>query len=366
MNRCIYCLRDDNEVSFDTRDHIILRSLGGQRRLKKGIVCDICNNEIFSPIETGFTYDSIISISRQFNGPEGTHSLYRTKLHIMTVKNINEPCIGYIEQGGVPKEPLQFKVKGNIFECIANNEENLESEINRFIEIIKRIDYSKIKIEKDTKIKEKEPILCFYENRLYSYINKDDDIELIYKIIEQIKKNPSILNSNAKELESDKCYVMSHQTLVYSPDDRRVICKMVFNAIANYFGVEVALKDEFNDLRDFIHSSKLLDNFQFVDLISMINGSKFVDKFNISFPDNCHVLIIGNIYDSEGIIGILSLYNGAFEFIIHNPVVLNNISEFNDIRVIVVDYENNNEYEIIDKMIRENKRLEKEMFRKKI
>jgi len=364
MRKCIYCLRSDNEVSFNTRDHIVLRSLGGQRRLKKGIVCDICNNRVFSPIERRFIYDSIISIPKQLNGPRGRHGMYRTNLHIITSEDTNEARIGYVEQGGIPKIPLQFKVKGNNFKSIADDKYNLQSEIIRFIEVIKRFGIDKIPRVKDIKIEEGEPILCFYENILYAYINKDDDMELIYKLIEQIKKNPSLLDYNDKELESNKCYVMSHQTPVYSIDDMRVICKMVFNAIAHYFGVEIALKNEFNDLRNFILSGKLIDDFDFVKLMHMKDDTKFISKININFPNDCHILIFGNICADKGIIGILSLYNGAFEFTIHNPVELKNIIEFNDIKLIVVDYENKDEYEISEKINIENKRLEKKIFKK--
>lgn len=69
MIKCIYCLKDNNKTTFQTREHVIPQSLGTFAPLnpviKDRIVCDDCNTKILSPLETNFIEDSIEGFTAQ-------------------------------------------------------------------------------------------------------------------------------------------------------------------------------------------------------------------------------------------------------------------------------------------------------------
>mgnify|MGYP000036978392 CR=1 FL=1 len=63
MAKCIYCLKDETETTFLTREHVIPQSFGTltplNPNIKGDIVCDSCNTKILSPLETNFIEDSM-------------------------------------------------------------------------------------------------------------------------------------------------------------------------------------------------------------------------------------------------------------------------------------------------------------------
>lgn len=63
MAKCIYCLRDEKETTFLTKEHVIPQSFGTftplNPNIKGDVVCDGCNTKIFSPLETNFIEDSM-------------------------------------------------------------------------------------------------------------------------------------------------------------------------------------------------------------------------------------------------------------------------------------------------------------------
>ncbi len=65
MPQCIYCLKKESEVTFKKREHVIPSSLGSFQPLNPtllggdGLVCDTCNGEVFSPLETLFMEDTL-------------------------------------------------------------------------------------------------------------------------------------------------------------------------------------------------------------------------------------------------------------------------------------------------------------------
>lgn len=71
MARCIYCLKDESSASFTAREHVIPASLGSFQPLtptlaaRDGLICNRCNSEVFSPLETVFTEDTLEGIHGQ-------------------------------------------------------------------------------------------------------------------------------------------------------------------------------------------------------------------------------------------------------------------------------------------------------------
>ena len=63
MTQCIYCLKNETETTFLTREHVIPQSFGTftplNPTIKGDIVCDSCNTKILSPLEVNFIEDSM-------------------------------------------------------------------------------------------------------------------------------------------------------------------------------------------------------------------------------------------------------------------------------------------------------------------
>lgn len=75
MPKCVYCLKDETQTSFNSREHIIPSSMGKfvplNPTIKGDIVCDACNTKIFSPLETNFiedTYEGVMSKMLNLDG----------------------------------------------------------------------------------------------------------------------------------------------------------------------------------------------------------------------------------------------------------------------------------------------------------
>lgn len=66
--KCIYCLKDNNQTTFRTREHVIPQCLGRFKPLNPTIqgdvVCDECN-KLFSPLEVNFTEDTYEGVHSQ-------------------------------------------------------------------------------------------------------------------------------------------------------------------------------------------------------------------------------------------------------------------------------------------------------------
>lgn len=81
MMRCIYCLKGTDAASFTTREHVIPVSLGSFAPLNPtitasdGLVCDSCNQKVFSPLETIFREDSYEGIFGQRLCLQGNRSV---------------------------------------------------------------------------------------------------------------------------------------------------------------------------------------------------------------------------------------------------------------------------------------------------
>jgi len=60
MPECIYCGKNENEVSFNGREHVIPRLMGSFENspILKDCVCDNCNSKVFNSLETKFKEDT--------------------------------------------------------------------------------------------------------------------------------------------------------------------------------------------------------------------------------------------------------------------------------------------------------------------
>ena len=68
MAQCVYCLKNNSQTTFNSREHVIPKSLGRfdtvSPTIKGDIVCDNCNS-LFSSLETEFIEDTYEGIHSQ-------------------------------------------------------------------------------------------------------------------------------------------------------------------------------------------------------------------------------------------------------------------------------------------------------------
>ncbi len=339
--RCIYCLNDESCRTFKTRDHIILRSLGGQTRLDHGIVCDDCNNR-FSVLEKRFIYDSLISLPKQFHGPKGRSGVYKSNLQVMIDRTSEEISIGYIEQGGLPKYPPQFKIGKDNFVTYKAAEHDIEKEYDKMNSELKKIDNGNIIIKINDSLLLGEPILTYYKNKIFCFINSEIDLPIIFKLCDAIRKDEFKPDFNL--LNRGNSFVNVKNIIAYHFDDtHRVIAKMAFNSMAKYYGSSFVLNDRFNGLREYIYNNVKPTDFEFVHMINKEDtlGIYKGMKQGLRFPDNSHIVLCGNLYSQQNIIAIVSLYDGSFEFGVSNDKTCYDLFSKLNYRILVSDYQKN-------------------------
>lgn len=352
---CIYCRRKEPDTTFSQREHIILRTLGGLNRLPSGYVCDLCNN-FFSPLEKRFVYNSHISIYKQLEGPSGRSGPFQTNLHFLFDNN-QDKFIGTIEQDGIPKIADQIIICNDKIKFLTDGE-NHASCHDKFHEIISMIkEDSKIFILYDEQVLSKEYYLSFYKGKLIAFINSEEDKEHFITFINSIKEDDTKINYVKDSMGSIQSQVSSHQNIVVNiVDFNRIICKMVFNAIAFYHGINSIMHPNFDNMRDFILHGK--GSFDFVGITGKSantgNNQSFRDSIGeLKIPPKSHVLICGDIDSEKNIVGILSLYDGNLEYSIRNDKA---ISILNSKKIHIVEYMNKKEYEYFEKHIQQIKK----------
>ncbi len=67
--KCLYCLKSDKAVTFNSKEHVVPAGLGNQEIiLEKGIVCDTCNNEVLSGLDSYLADFDPIKFMRSYYG----------------------------------------------------------------------------------------------------------------------------------------------------------------------------------------------------------------------------------------------------------------------------------------------------------
>lgn len=76
--KCIYNEKEEDQATFEKREHVFPAGIGGINMLNQGDVSDEIN-EFFSKLELQFMRESIIQIPRMFLGPGKRGSLNKKK-----------------------------------------------------------------------------------------------------------------------------------------------------------------------------------------------------------------------------------------------------------------------------------------------
>jgi hypothetical protein len=344
--KCIYCLGDEKSKHFCSQEHVFPRTIGGKRKLSKGLVCDECNNS-FSVIERRFTHDSYISLFKLTEGPRGRHGNYKTNLFPIK-SNDGDIDIGYVEANSNQHLVNQFVIEeGDIVsfsgEEMVDNYEELYNETLRNIRS-KKID-DMITIKNDN-IPSNQIHISYSNGKIFCFCNKDikDDkkiylASLLFTGNLNIELN-SLQNITKKQMEGTL-------TLNISLNDfHRVIGKMFFNYFAYCYQNEV-YDEKYNILRNYIKGN---DNKYKNIVLPDTSITKYISKLKSKFQieNESHIIIIADMPQKDDLLGFVSLY-GVSNFRI---ILGNEKKAFHDerFRMFINEYKIQKEYDLFDKI----------------
>ncbi len=360
--KCIYCLEENELETQKNREHIFPKTYGGQRRLELGIVCDTCNNK-FSAFESDFAKESLLTIPKQFYHPlskKNKQGKISFKLQLIEVVEQNKYYLGYIQEGVTHFCP-QISLR-----------KNMEHSFVYFSNFIKNLDFiihtkiNKIQFVKHIKIKEKEPIIGIYNNRVVAYYNHEKDKENLikFKSILSQKRQEIIELYDPNKVSKTQNQFIVHQEYSFNLDSTdRAVCKIALNTIAHYFGDKI-FDPCFDELRNYIKTGNI--SYKPVALLekAAYNGM-FANLFYES--KNNHFALVGSLplHERESIIALVSFYDDSFAF----AVRLKQGTKFNidiselPMRLLVINYQRKDQYgdyELFEEQIKEDHKIHKE------
>lgn len=355
MDKCIYCLGTKPNSVFSSRDHIFLRSLGGQKRLPTGCVCDQCNNA-FSSLEKRFIRDSFISLPKQFVGPTGRHGPFKSRLHVVESHTDGKMQIGYIEQGGIPRTATQIQINSTPKWGFAIDEtcSDTEKEIQASIESL-RLKKDKVIYQFNEKLSAGCPILVFFEGKVFAFLKNEQDVDILGAAISKIldkDRGPDTFDEGAHKSSQ----VTNFQELSFNLDEiNRVGAKMAFNALANFFGQEFALNSGFNKLRNYIKTGEKEIEFVTLQESGLANRILRPHMGNIIDSDNFHAIAMGRLKDD--IVSIVCFYGQNLEFVIRSNSSIDWSGCTMPIRVFINKFKTHDEFELFDRVAQINSKV---------
>jgi hypothetical protein len=285
--KCIYCLQEKSERSFQHTEHVIPRAFGTfeQNLTLNEVVCDDCNQYFGDKIELFLGRDSLEGITRSHYGIKLKSSLLYKKVKmrldfegeleglyvVLTDTDNRIPELEAITQVGF------FHPANNKYKYFTENEipERRELEAQGF-----QLNNQKI---------------AFYGN-----------IDLL---IGKLKEKGMKIKIEKMYKEIINCPKRIVPVEVKARIDRinyRGITKIVFNYLAYKEGRDFALKDCFNGLRNFIRYDQGSGNRYF----KILSGSFYSKESSIiKRKIDGHIILINWENNNSDLVGKLALYN---------------------------------------------------------
>lgn len=342
--KCIYNGKEEDQATFEKREHVFPAGIGGINMLDQGDVSDEIN-EFFSKLELKFMRESIIQIPRILLGPGKRGSLNKkkaTKSKILLIGNEGNERIGYIELG-VPKVITQIKfLKENMkINLITQSvDENMKLFL-RFENSLKKGE--KIKVKKTKRLDLNTSIVGFNHDKteefIYIYHNCEKfSLSELIKCFENKKIFEKIRNFFIKEnliTSSEENIQFSNEINFNINEYFRVCCKIALNGLCFLEGRDYIEKNKFIEIKNFILNGGE-NNFA---KILEVEKNKEIENYlkKIQIPKHSHFMIFFEI--NEEIYCTLRIYGILHE--IHLGKKIDGAKIFNG---LICDWQNRKEY----------------------
>lgn len=285
---CIYCLKDKDEASYKKAEHVIPQSFGVFRdnfTIKK-MICDECNQFFGDNLELVLARDSLEGYERQRHGLK-TESEFKTlgKASKTIFQVEDGPAKGawaYLqnEDGYLIQKPLPQV--GFL---------NANGEYEYFL--LEKIPEKEILEKNGFQLKEDQSVRIF-----------QNDLARAQEIL--LKKGYNIKAQGYGGTVDDEGKRWG--TTLYGRMDiiiLRAMSKITFNYLAFWEGSDVALRNEFNDMRNFVRYGKVPD----YPLCVPTNESLLADEPVEGKRRLGHIVTLGYARNNRSIVSQLTLWN---------------------------------------------------------
>lgn len=305
--QCIY-YPSRNNLSFETEEHVFPAGLGGTMKLPKGYVSKEFNNKI-SQVELRFMRESVIALPRQLLGPGKRGKLsvkYATKSTVHLIENLESPgtlSLGYI-QLSKPFEIPQIRINQLTGELLCSSPDNQDgvSPQKALVKLLQSYDDKSVRYKEDDRLKSDELIVGFGD-KIYVYKSPGNSFKMDNNYAKSLENS---LTHNNSVPATQQFKAKTNQTVSLGDDFYRVCAKTALNALAMIKGKELVLRNEFDEIRDYIVNGGEKDPVRFGPIQTNV----------VSFPKDAHHVIISSngsqlsasvsFYDHFGALVLLS------------------------------------------------------------
>ncbi len=275
---CIY-YGNQNDLSYNNREHIFPAGLGGNKMLPIGCVSDQAN-ALFSPMESILMHDSLIALDRFLFGPGKRGSLSpqkASKSNIVISKEDTDKLVLSYTSLGTPYIIPQYYRGDNKLIFSANPNDGIEG-FYRFIEILRQFN-GKYKLLISNDVPKNHILVGCFKGRYYIGTS-NSKIETEY-IEREIKF--AIDQFKIGDIKHAISHVKQDHDFVENSDIARVYAKTALNVLADLQGESFVNQSIFNDIRNWIIRTPGCRDF--------FNLPKIDTK--IYFPEKSHWCVTG-------------------------------------------------------------------------
>ena len=234
---CIY-FKNQVNLTYVSREHIFPASIGGKKKLEKGIVSDQAN-EYFKPLEDFLLHKSLLAIPKMLFGPghRGTNREGEVVVNVIRDDN-NRWGLGYIFLGtshSIPHFRFEESSENAAFLCPNRDGTDANAEIEFLVEKL-RVLPEKFVYFREPELR-KTLLVGFYNKKYYiasslERVNTDAIRKLICIDISRTLSGIQVIEDTPKH----------DIRLMESADSTRVYGKIAFNVLAYLKGVYDKLK----------------------------------------------------------------------------------------------------------------------------
>jgi len=360
MIRCIYTGADNSTESFSSDEHIFPKCIGGVHTLPKGWVCDSVNSS-FSASELIFARNNpTVTLSRMFFSKTGRKK-HKNRDLIGVLKNTEDSddySLGYIVDG-TPRSINQLCINSEIPMVVGKpipikvitsktSKEIIKSIIREFWKQLQLFDGT-VCVIKSNDMPSDMVLLGCKDSRWYLGLSKTQNeyiaTESIGALVSKIITNCSVEEMLEKSQIGESSHQVQTQFSIHSniTDILKVYAKIAVNCLAKLKGYEYVMGDAFNEIKHAILTGDNIQNYVFFQNgTNSLKGvlSKFENNLTLGSRFHSAVLFYnsGTLYCEIALYGIDSLV----------LVKLGKVSAFTDIDFYICDWENKQEYTMLE------------------
>lgn len=317
MKKCIYTLKDENEATFSSSEHIFSKSIGGTRTLPKDWVSDEFN-ALMSPLERKFSRENpLITIRRMFEGPVGRKN-HSGKFGVSFMKTLptDELELGYIEDGTpivIPQIIFPCSISANKpiqSQMIVKDESDVESFTNKLKSYDDNTKFELIRTPDDSFINKIS--LGFINKRFYVGAHNqlsEKQIRNYLKGFLDTFNNSSPEKHHIRHDKKEALIEYQSYLTVNIVECMRVCAKIAFNCLACIKGQNFVLQKEFNEIRYAIVTGENIKNLVTLyppeDNYTNMLGLSNKEHFAIFTQNNKGIIGHIGFYGSNPLFGIL-------------------------------------------------------------